>query len=329
MDNRIIPGLDIVKFFLSILIVDIHVQGYLALPLPIQQYVVHPLEGLAVPTFFVISSFLFFRKVRDSEHSSWDKVIHFLKRICILYIFWCIVWSPIIYIQKEYLHPVDAMTPLNILRDFFFGYMFDASWFLGALIVGVPIIYMLSKIFRNDLLVMILPVLIYLYLRFHESLPSELQSLYEWYNSFKNPNLSFPGSLMWIGLGFVLANKKVLVYLDGTKNKVAWSCLMFFLVLNMITVVPVVFFILSVISLFVAAYTLKLPEHPDLYRRLRIYSILFYVIHDCFKKIPKQLFGMENGVGLFIITLAFCFIISEFIIRMKNVKGWGWLKYAY
>lgn len=32
MDNRIIPGLDIVKFFLSILIVDIHVQGYLARP---------------------------------------------------------------------------------------------------------------------------------------------------------------------------------------------------------------------------------------------------------------------------------------------------------
>lgn len=221
------------------------------------------------------------------------------------------------------------MTPLYMLRDFFFGYMFDASWFLGALIVGIPIIYMLSKLFRNDLLVMILPVLIFLYLRFHESLPTNLQSLYEWYDSFKNPNLSFPGGLMWIGWGFVLANKTVLKWLDGIRNWIAWSCLALFLILNIITDVPVVFFILSVISLFVVAYTLKCPKHPNLYRRLRIYSILFYVIHDCFKKIPKQLFGMENGLDLFIITLAFCFIISEFIIRMKDVKGWGWLKYAY
>ena len=64
------------------------------------------------------------------------------------------------------------------------------------------------------------------------------------------------------------------------------------------------------------------------YPELR-YSILFYVIHDCFKKIPKQLFGWENGPLLFVVTIVFCFLASEVIMRMKNVKGFGWLRYAY
>ncbi|WP_293526248.1 hypothetical protein [Prevotella sp.] len=82
-------------------------------------------------------------------------------------------------------------------------------------------------------------------------------------------------------------------------------------------------------ALFVAAYTWQLPEHPQLYRKFRTYSIHFYVIHDCFKKIPKQLFGWENGPMLFVVTIIFCFLASEVIIRMKEMKGFGWLRFSY
>lgn len=44
----------------------------------------------------------------------------------------CVIWSPIIYLQKEYFQPFTIWVPLYIIRDFFFGNMFDASWFLGA-----------------------------------------------------------------------------------------------------------------------------------------------------------------------------------------------------
>ena len=68
LQNRIIPGLDVMKFVMAILIVDVHVKGYLLFPIPIQNNLIHPIESLTVPTFFVISSFLFFRKTRDAEH---------------------------------------------------------------------------------------------------------------------------------------------------------------------------------------------------------------------------------------------------------------------
>lgn len=141
---------------------DIHIQGYRITPSILQTYVIHPVESLAVPTFFVISFFLFFRKARLAENQ-FGVVLHFMKRLCILYLFWCVVWSPIIYIQKDYLHPLSILAPLYIIRDFFFGYMFDASWFLWALLVGVPMVWGLSRLFKKDVFVMILPLLVYLY----------------------------------------------------------------------------------------------------------------------------------------------------------------------
>lgn len=125
----------------------------------------------------------------------------------------------------------------------------------------------------------------------------------------------------------MLANKSVVARMKGVRNGVAWVAVLLFLILSFF--IPIVPKILCVVALFVAAYTWQLPEHPQLYRRFRTYSILFYVIHDCFKKIPKQLFGWENGPLLFVVTIAFCFLASEFIMRMKDMKGFGWLRYAY
>lgn len=202
--KKIISGLDVMKFIMAFLIVDIHVQGYLITPPIFQNYVIHPIESLAVPTFFVISSFLFFRKARYEE-CQMNLVLHFMKRLCILYLFWCVIWSPIIYLQKEYFHPFTIWVPLYIIRDFFFGNMFDASWFLGALLVGVPMVWGLSRLFKKDVLVILLPLLVYLYLYYAKELPSEWAVLYDWYNDFKSPNLSFPGGLLWITLGYVMA----------------------------------------------------------------------------------------------------------------------------
>lgn len=327
--KRIISGLDVLKFIMSIMIVDIHVKGYLILPPHIQNNLIQPIENLAVPTFFVISSFLFFKKVRDAENQRM-LVWHYIKRLSLLYLFWCIVWSPIIYIQKDYFHPLQATIPLLLMRDFFLGSMFDASWFFGALLVGVPLVWCLSRIFKKDILVIIIPLVIHLSLKYMSCLPEAWKAFYDWYASFEMPQLSFLSGLLWITIGYILADKIILDRIKNIRN--VWVWLVFvvcFVWQQCFPIVPMLPGVLCVSSLFVAAYTWQLPEHPQLYRRFRTYSILFYVIHDCFKKIPKQLFGWENGPVLFVVTLAFCFLASEVILRMKEVKGFGWLRYAY
>lgn len=158
---------------------------------------------MAVPTFFVISSFLFFRKARYAE-KQWNLVCHYVKRLALLYLFWCLVWSPIIYIQKDYFHPISATVPLLLVRDFFLGSMFDASWFLGALLVGVPIVWGLSRLFRKDVLVMLIPLLASLYLQYVKLLPEQWRIFYDWYDSFELPQLSFLNGMLWIAVGYVV-----------------------------------------------------------------------------------------------------------------------------
>lgn len=326
--KKIISGLDVLKFIMAFLIVDIHVQGYRIAPPYLHDYVIHPVENLAVPTFFVISSFLFFRKARY-ERNQLELVLHFMKRLSILYLFWCVVWSPIIYIQKDYFHPLSVWAPLYIVKDFFFGSMFDASWFLGALLVCVPLVTLLAK-YVKEWVGFLVCFAIYLLATNSSWLPEQLLAVNEWYKLYVSPDgmgLSFPLGMLWIAMGYVLANKRVITWMENVRNSVTWTLALLFFVLSF--VVPVVPKILCVAALFIAAYTWQLPEHLQLYRRFRTYSILFYVIHDCFKKIPKQLFGWENGPVLFIVTIAFCFLASEVIMRMKNVKGFGWLRYAY
>lgn len=287
-----------------------------------------PIESLVVPLFFVISSFLFYRKARYVERLS-ETVLHFVKRLAILYLFWCVVWSPIIYIQKEYFHPMSAWVPLYIVRDFFFGSMFDASWFLGALLVGVPLVTLIMKT-AKEWIGLIICFIAYLFATSSHFLPDSFLVVNDWYKQYIGIDgiwLSFPSGLLWIALGYVMANKRVVLWMEKVRNCWTWIASLLLFILSFF--IPIVPYVLCVVALFVAAYTWQLPEHPQLYRRLRTYSILFYVIHDCFKKIPKQLFGWENGPVLFVVTIAFCFLASEVILRMKEVKGFGWLRYAY
>ena len=283
---------------------------------------------MAVPLFFVISSFLFFRKARYAEQLS-GVLLHFVKRLAILYLFWCVVWIPIIYIQKDYFHPMSAWIPIYLVRDFFFGSMFDASWFLGALLVGVPLVTLLMK-YTKEWVGIIVCFIAYQFATSSNLLPDGFFRVNEWYQKYVGVDgmwLSFPSRLLWIAMGYVLANKSVIEWMAKVRNVWAWmTALLFFVLAFFIPIVPM---ILCVAALFIAAYTWQLPEHPQWYRRFRTYSILFYVIHDCFKKIPKQLFGWENGPVLFVVTIAFCFLASEVIMMMKEVKGFGWLRYAY
>lgn len=328
--KKIISGLDVMKFIMALFIVNIHLKPTMYAP-EVVQHVVGTLSGLAVPLFFVISSFLLFRKVNigGGTQSEWQTIVKFSKRLLLLYGFWCIAWSPIVYLQKDYLHDFTPLSILLLVRDFFFGSIFDASWFLGALLVGVPLVCLLVKALGKRLF-WIVPFMVYLYIIYADDLPVEYQVLNHWYTENVCEDgmwLSFPSGLIWISIGYLLSTNKAVETFSKWNNRLVWLASLASIGL-IFCKVPLVN-ILAVILLFISAYTWHLPEHPALYRRLRTYSILFYVIHDCFKKIPKQLFGMENGPVLFVITIAFCFFASEFIIRMKEVKGFGWLRYAY
>lgn len=299
-------------------------RGPYTLPPHLLTYIISPLHEVAVPLFFVISAFLFFRKYRESEcklRTLW----HFWKRLVVLYLFWCIVWSPIIYLKKDYFHPISGATPLLMVKDFLFSSMFGASWFFGALLVCVPIVVVLIRVQRNRL-VWLFPLLVYTCL--HQQIDGgALMNCYETYFRKEGPFISFPAGLLWVTIGYLLSSPKATDVFSRWKNGYVWlAALVCFAGIPFVEDLARPF---AVPLLFIAAYSWKLPEHPALYKRLRTYSILFYVMHDSLRSIIQAGLGLERGPIAFCVVIFLCFVGSEIIIRMKEIKGFGWLRYAY
>lgn len=140
---------DIMKGVLAVFIVLLHSE---LLP--------HGCDALltvAVPLFFMISSYLFWTKV-DGQYDKIPQLLyHFVKRNLKLYFFWIVVFAiPSIFINRYFFHNIGfGRELLLIVRDFFFFGVFPSSWFLMALPFGMTIIsFLVYKLnFSNALLV--------------------------------------------------------------------------------------------------------------------------------------------------------------------------------
>lgn len=129
---------DILKFVLAILIVGIHSSKV--------GMAFRPVLRLAVPLFFIISSYLFFWKqsTLNSSRERFKGLKKYIKRILSLYFFWFILLLPFTIYYREWNIDFDPEKLLTIARSFFFGSTFVASWFLMASLIGVVVVWLLS-----------------------------------------------------------------------------------------------------------------------------------------------------------------------------------------
>lgn len=139
-----IKGFDLLKFLLALVIVSLHASlGNPFLPAPFSKLILN-FQNLAVPGFFVISSYVFFCKIIDkSSREQRAALWKYEKRVLILYLSWSVIMLPITLRYHDY--PSQSFGLLLYIKDFFFSYTFLASWFFGALIVGIPIVWLLRN----------------------------------------------------------------------------------------------------------------------------------------------------------------------------------------
>ena len=132
-------SLDIFKFILSIFVLVIH-SG-------IDKTIISPLLRIAVPSFFLISSYLFFSKVTTltDEKERRFALKRLAKRNIFLYLFWVILQLPLIVFGHHY--HVDFFTTgiWNTLKIILLGQGFTGSWYIITLVIGSVIVYFASK----------------------------------------------------------------------------------------------------------------------------------------------------------------------------------------
>lgn len=197
-----IDSLDCLRLFLSVVIVQIHAMGSLN---------ERVFSRVAVPLFFLISAFLFFRKydrLPECERSAhlWRAVL----RIGRLYLFWFVLLLPVVLFHCGFFDRGIAHGIFKIGAKAFLGSTFPSSWYLGALAVGLVLVARSPRRPAVTLAVISFCICV---------LASNYRNLFPTDGLFQRvfvvlyPGtfyLSFPAGLLWIVLGRMMANGKFL-----------------------------------------------------------------------------------------------------------------------
>lgn len=225
----------------------------------------------------------------------------------------------------------DAL--ISIPRDFFFGHTFPASWFFGALLVGVPLICLLTKTV-GDNFAWLLSLSFYICMILDsktvavgENFDSIYQSLFH-----SSMSLSWPRGIMPLTIGYYLSNESVLEFVKKINTLPAIVITIIILILLSMHIVTYgIGVILLPSSMFVIAYNMKVNIDPALSKRLRAYSVLYYCTHYSIIHVFWKL-GVaevnEGGVILFMCTFITVTFVATLVYRLKDIKHLKWLKYS-
>ena len=205
--------IDLLKFVLAVLVVGVHTLYSV-------DFLGRPILRLGVPTFFIISSYLFFIKQNScaTVHERKQSLASYVKRILKLYLFWFVVLLPItVYNNKWYIN-LGAGTIVDIVQNFLFYQTFPASWYLMALIIGISIVWALAEKKVNDVWIIITGILLYLFCCMSSNsdslaakVPVPGRALKSYEMVFTMPHNSFPAGILFIAMGKILAQRSFYV----------------------------------------------------------------------------------------------------------------------
>lgn len=223
---------------------------------------------------------------------------------------------------------------LEFVKDLIFATTFPGSWYLSASVMGVLIVYGLSRLV-NRYVVFMITLQIALYVSYANILPETMQIPYNWYatNLREEVSLSFPAQMIWISMGHILSYW--LVKIENEKRVLLpLSAVIFIVVLTAIYFFPL--FILKValvLALFTFCLLVQLPT-SDIYKRLRNYSILMFFFH----------FSIAGKMGLscrfigdnlatnwlyYILVVFISISFSEAVLRLEKFKFLKFLRYTH
>jgi len=146
-------AIDVSKLILSLFVVSVHVNPFGEQLGDIR----FPLTRIAVPLFFIFSSFFLFKKLGATGEAKERKriIFDYCKRNLVLYFSWFIVLLPINAYVKDYFKGDILLSLKMIVVDLVTGSAFTGSWFILATIIGSLIVFFLSRYIKNSVLIIL------------------------------------------------------------------------------------------------------------------------------------------------------------------------------
>lgn len=310
--------LDLMKFICALLVVGIHTEPFAAVNILDKGFAV--ITRIAVPFFFVTSSFFYFKKP-----TSFQGFLNFAARLLSIYISWILIYE-IISLLRGQRPDVDFL----IYSIFVRGY--SHFWYLLALVVSVGLCSVLLKVLKNPKIVTAIALMLYVW--------ATLCSTYQNWFPVSDPiirKMSVRNGIhyapIFIMIGYLFANRK-------DKRTKPVKSLMLTLVLFVLLIVEGIAGVLLVKPkmtilwfttpfLMYAFFSTLLSVEVTLPDRisviLRKLSVGIYCVHPIIVA-ALQAHGF-SGITLFLLVSGISCVISYWIMEMqKKEKYWFFKK---
>lgn len=331
-----VRGFDLLKFFMATMIVAIHTNAWES---PLFHTLFWPFIRSAVPVFFVLSAFFYFKKQRVLGFSL-SQLFHFIKRICMLYFFWFIINLPFILYQSHYDLVSNTLygNILIVLKYLFFFQFFGypGSWFFSGLIIGVTIITLLKRYKVPDFFVGLICLYCYVFTWWPEYMSDISSVFHQWWVDNISPkvSMSFWVALLWCFMGCLISSHSIVNLVDRHRNSFFYYSGLLLLIIYLAYIVMdgtirdyawMNLILVPVIVLFF--YSLDLPDWNG-YKLLRVMSIEIYMLHFIVLRFVRRLFP-DDVVLKYFVVLLLCILISWILIRLEQIKGFKWMSYSH
>ena len=341
VQNKSCELLNVVRLVLSFVAVLITTSG-------LSPYM-YPWVRVAIPLFFIIYSYSFFKKVnaRRRRSSKRQELSFFVWRNVKLYFFWFLVLSPIILIEKKSYFLSQGITGMiNLVLNFFIGSTFTSSWFFSALIIATVIVFFVSRKTNNLALVIIFGVIYALislrsaYLPFFSDFKVGLKIM-EYYEMILNsPIQSFPAGLFWIAIGKVFADG---FRINMKPSIIIASSSLVLLFIEWFFIARVTspslnnanyYFMLAPLCISLFNIILHFDNLTFKYSlQMRKMSVIIFASHGSILFCVNVLLGLISlslpSIVIFIIVAALSFGVSILVLFLERFNALKWLSYAY
>lgn len=331
---------DVTRYVLAIMVVAIHTQLFPS--------ILYPWLRLAVPLFFILSSYLLFERINDSdEKQKSDRIKKYIKRNLLLYLFWFITLLPItIYVRRGWAANgiMDITFIRKLITNTLFNSTFIASWFIVASLWAVVILWMTRDLNRK-LLLLILSIVYaacvvrsaYFFLIDENGIYGKLSYYYEMV--FTSPVFSFPIATFYMFIGKLFAEHK---NMHAKKRWTVPGIIVFSIALwlEWKTVVDLggvlssdCFFFIAPLSVCLFAFIKDIEISVNHAKQLRTISIVMYPLHASLVPVVNfslsNLFGIQSAPICFFVVIFLCHVVAFAIQKLEYRKHLGFLRFSH
>ncbi len=351
-------SIDILKFVFSILIILLHscqvgnfslrqnsVYGYGYV------FIIFVICRIAVPFFFVTSSYFLFRGMKKSPEPHM-RVFNYCKRLFILYSVWFLLNGVYVAVFKlGFPNNMSLKSFIILIRDIILGNGFPASWFLMACIIDAILLFFACKTDKGKnrlaIGIAVFCYIICLLMTYYNFLTGEhLNKIFDLINHYWGTfYISFPFALIFFVIGKIIAEHEESINISVKKALIIFTFLfiltaaeiflLFYTTTDYMPKSGTTCMMLPLLSASLLILCLKIPlEYKPIYTIFRKTSTIIYCSHGSIMILLNKYISANYDIHsiykctiLFFSTLLICGVISFIIIKLS--QKYNFLKYLY